>query len=294
MSSRRIRSLVVLVVLAFGLGAIPLIVREDIAWQSLVASRVWLGALTLLVIMAATGRLRLPGTHRREIVIAGVLLAIHWATFFWAIKNTTVAVALAVVFLGPVSAAVLAPRLLGDVVPPRVYWALGLSFVGVVVVVVRDSAGDSTSFAFGGVAAALVSAAAISLLMLVSKAAVDSVGPLAVTTGELLVAAVVLSPWLPGAVEETLANPFPLLTLGVVLTGLSFLIIWTAINEHSVAIVSVILHIEPASAVVLALIFLSEVPDVWQWIGIGLVLAGGLIAARDATTGEVLHAPANL
>ena len=110
MPSRRIRSLVVLVVLAIGLGAIPLIVREDIPWQSLVAARVWLGALTLLAIMAATKRLRLPATHRWEIAVAGVLLAIHWATFFWAIKNTTVAVALAVVFLGPVSAAVLAPR----------------------------------------------------------------------------------------------------------------------------------------------------------------------------------------
>lgn len=294
MSTRSIRSLVALVVLAFGLGAIPLIVREDIPWQSLVASRVWLGALTLLTIMAATNRLRLPATHRWEIVLAGVLLAIHWATFFWAIKNTTVAVALAVVFLGPVSAAVLAPRLLGDLVPRRVYWALGLSFVGVVFVVVRQNAGDSTGFALGGVIAALVSAVAIALLMLVSKAAVDSVGPLSVTTGELVVAALVLSPWLPGAVSETVANPLPLLTLGIVLTGLSFLIIWTAISEHSVAVVSVLLHIEPASAVVLALLFLSEVPDAWQWIGIGLVLAGGLIAARDATAGEVLHAPANL
>jgi drug/metabolite transporter (DMT)-like permease len=294
MSTRRIRSLIALVVLAMGLGAIPLIVREDIPWQSLVASRVWLGALTLLVIMAATNGLRLPATHRWEIALAGVLLAIHWATFFWAIKNTTVAVALAVVFLGPVSAAVLAPRLLGDLVPRRIYWALGLSFLGVVVVVVRQNAGDSTGFSLGGVVAALVSAVAIALLMLVSKAAVDSVGPLSVTTGELVVAAIVLSPWLPGAVSETLANPLPLLALGIVLTGLSFLIIWTAISEHSVAVVSVLLHIEPASAVILALLFLSEVPDAWQWIGIGLVLAGGLIAARDATAGEVLHAPANL
>jgi drug/metabolite transporter (DMT)-like permease len=293
MSTRRI-SLIALVVLAMGLGAIPLIVREDIPWQSLVASRVWLGALTLLVIMAATNGLRLPATHRWEIALAGVLLAIHWATFFWAIKNTTVAVALAVVFLGPVSAAVLAPRLLGDLVPRRIYWALGLSFLGVVVVVVRQNAGDSTGFSLGGVVAALVSAVAIALLMLVSKAAVDSVGPLSVTTGELVVAAIVLSPWLPGAVSETLANPLPLLALGIVLTGLSFLIIWTAISEHSVAVVSVLLHIEPASAVILALLFLSEVPDAWQWIGIGLVLAGGLIAARDATAGEVLHAPANL
>lgn len=292
MPNRHVSSLVALVVLAVALGAIPLIVREDIPWQSLVASRVWLGALTLLVLMAATNQLRMPASHRTEIVIAGVLLAIHWATFFWALKNTTVAVALAVVFMGPVSAAVLAPRMLGDVVPRRVYWALGISFIGVILVVAWQE--TTSGFAVSGVLVALVSAVAIAALMLVSKAAVDTVGALPVTTGELVVAALVLSPWLPGAVSETLANPLPLLTLGIVLTGFSFLIIWTAIREHSVAVVSVLLHIEPASAVVLALIFLGEVPDVWQWIGIGLVLAGGLIAARDATAEEVLGVSANI
>lgn len=292
MPNRHVSSLVALVVLAVALGAIPLIVREDIPWQSLVASRVWLGALTLLVLMAATNQLRMPASHRTEIVIAGVLLAIHWATFFWALKNTTVAVALAVVFMGPVSAAVLAPRILGDVVPRRVYWALGISFIGVILVVARQE--TTSGFAVSGVMVALVSAVAIAALMLVSKSAVDTVGALPVTTGELVVAALVLSPWLPGAVSETLANPLPLLTLGIVLTGFSFLIIWTAIREHSVAVVSVLLHIEPASAVVLALIFLGEVPDVWQWIGIGLVLAGGLIAARDATAEEVLGVSANI
>lgn len=292
MPNRHVSSLVALVVLAVALGAIPLIVREDIPWQSLVASRVWLGALTLLVLTAATNQLRMPASHRTEIVIAGVLLAIHWATFFWALKNTTVAVALAVVFMGPVSAAVLAPRMLGDVVPRRVYWALGISFIGVILVVARQE--TTSGFAVSGVLVALMSAVAIAALMLVSKAAVDTVGALPVTTGELVVAALVLSPWLPGAVSETLANPLPLLTLGIVLTGFSFLIIWTAIREHSVAVVSVLLHIEPASAVVLALIFLGEVPDVWQWIGIGLVLAGGLIAARDATAEEVLGVSANI
>ena len=295
MATRRSLALASLFVLAVSLGAIPLIVREDIPWQSLVASRVWLGAMTLLVLLAATGRLRIPSSHRVQIAFAGVLLAIHWATFFWAIKNTTVAVALAVVFLGPVSASVLAPRFLGDVVSPRIYWALGISFFGVILVVVRQGSDDTTTgFALAGIVAALVSAAAISLLMLVSKAAVDTVGALPVTAGELVVAAIVLSPWLPGAVRETVANPAPLLTLGIVLTGLSFLIIWSAIREHSVAVVSVLLHIEPASAVVLALIFLDEVPDVWQWIGIGLVLAGGLLAARDARAEEVLGASANI
>ncbi len=296
MLSRRTLALGALVLLATSLGAIPLIVREDIPWPELVASRVWLGALTLLLLLVARRKLQLPARHRGTVAVAGVLLAVHWATFFWALKLTTVAVALSVVFLGPVVASALAPRFLGERVPQRMYWALGSAFVGLVLVVVRQGGGDASTAGstVGGVLAALVSAASIAALLLVSKVAVDDLGALVVTTGELGIAAIVLSPWLPGAVRETVANPLPLLTLGIVLTGFSFLIIWTAIRELSVVAVSVLLHIEPISAVLLAMIFLDETPDVVQWIGIVMVVAGGLLAARDATAEEVLVAPANI
>lgn len=282
-----------LALLAVGWGAIPLIVREDVPWQGLVTTRVWLGAITLIILMAISGRLRLPATHRRSIVLAGVLLAVHWATFFWAIKLTSVAVALAVVFLGPVTAAVLAPRFLDETVTNRVYWALGVAFTGVVIVVAFED-GGATQNTWQGVLVAVVSALTVSGLLLVSKAAVDAVGPLVVTTGELITASLVLSPFLGQAVRGTIENPVPLLTLGIALTGFGYLIFWTATRELPVAVVSVLMHIEPASAVVLALIVLSETPARWQWVGIALVIAGGLLAAGDAAEEEVLSAPANL
>jgi drug/metabolite transporter (DMT)-like permease len=295
MSARRISAVIALAVLATGWGAIPLIVREDIPWQSLVAGRVWMGAATMLLVMALTRRLRVPATHRRQIVLAGALLAVHWATFFWAIKLTTVAVALSVVYLGMVGAAALAPRVLGESVHARVYWALAIAFVGVVIVVLLDEADTSgATVSWGGVAAAAVSAATIAVLMLVSKVVVGAVGPLVVTTGELATAAVVLTPWLPGAVDETLAHPLPMLTLGILITGFGFLIYWSSMSELPVAVVSVLMHIEPASAVVLAVFFLDEEPARLQWLGIALVIAGGLLAGLDAADEGVVGAPANL
>jgi len=291
--SRRSIALISLALLAVGWGSIPLIVREDVSWQGLVTTRVWLGAITLLIIMAATGRLRLPATHRRAIVVAGVLLAVHWATFFWAIKLTSVAVALAVVFLGPVSAAVLAPRFLDEQVPRLVYWALAVAFSGVVLVVAFEQGGADQN-TWQGVFVAIVSAFTVAGLLLVSKAAVDAVGSLVVTAGELIAASIILSPFLGEAIGGTIDSPIPLLTLGILLTGIGYLIFWTATRELPVAVVSVLMHIEPASAVVLALVFLGETPAAWQWIGIGLVIAGGMMAARDAAEEEVLSAPANL
>ncbi len=291
--SRRSIAMISLALLAVAWGSIPLIVREDVSWQGLVAARVWLGAITLFALMAVTGRLRMPDTHRLQIVAAGVLLAVHWATFFWAIKLTSVAVALAVIFLGPVTAAVLAPRFLGERVAPRVYWALGIAFSGVVLVVAfEDGGADDTTWQGVGVAA--VSALLVAGLLLVSKAAVDAVGPLVVTAGELATASIVLSPFLGSAVRGTIEHPIPLLTLGILITGVGYLIFWTATRELPVAVVSVLMHVEPASAVVLAWVVLNERPATWQWTGIALVIAGGLLAAGDAAEEEVLSAPANL
>lgn len=291
--SRRSVAVLALAGLAVGWGAIPLIVREDVPWQGLVTTRVWLGAATLLTIMVLRGKLGLPATHRPQIAIAGVLLAVHWATFFWAIKLTSVAVALSVVFLGPVSAAVLAPRFLGEQVRSRVYGALAVAFSGVVLVVAFEG-GETSEAPWQGVLIAVVSALTVAALLLVSKAAVDAVGPLVVTTGEMIAASVVLSPFLGPAVRGTLDNPVPLVILGVLLTGLGFLVFWTATRELPVAVVSVLMHVEPASAVVLALIFLDEIPATWQWVGIGLVITGGLMAAGEGVEEEVLVAPANL
>jgi drug/metabolite transporter (DMT)-like permease len=285
--------MIALTALAVGWGAIPLIVREDVPWQGLVTIRVWLGALTLLALMTAQRRLKLPATHRPHIVVAGLLLAVHWATFFWALKLTSVAVTLAVVYLGPVSAAVLAPRFLNERVKPRVYWALGVAFTGVVLVVASQG-GDSTFTTWRGVGVAIVSALTVAGLLIVSKAAVDAVGPLSVTTGEMIIASIVLSPFLGSAVTGLTDDPVPLLVLGIGLTGLGFLIFWTATSELPVAVVSVLMHVEPASAVVLAMLFLDETPARWQWLGIGLVITGGLLAAADGADEEVLGAPANL
>jgi drug/metabolite transporter (DMT)-like permease len=289
MFARRPVAAAALAALAVGWGAIPLFVREDIPWQHLVASRVWLGAVTLVALMAVTGRLRLPEEGRGRIVVAGVLLALHWASFFWAVKLTTVAVALAVVYLGPVGAAAAAPWALGESVSRHVYGGLALAFAGVVIV-----ARPGTGATLSGVAAAAVSAAAIAGMMLISKPALPLAGPLVVSAGELVAAAVVLSPWAWGAAGAVVAHPLPVLTLGVVFTGFSYFLYWSVMNRLPVAVVSVLMHLEPASAVVLAVIFLAERPDALQWLGIGMVIAGGLVAARDAAVEEVAGAPANL
>jgi drug/metabolite transporter (DMT)-like permease len=262
-------------------GAIPLIVRGDVPWQQLVAARVWLGAITLLIILGVQGKLRVPVQHRRRVALSGVILAAHWASFFLSLTETTVAIALAVLYLGPVVASAVAPRVLGERPSRQVYVGLALALIGVLAVV--RPGGETSAI---GLAAAMFSAFTLALLMLVAKPAAAALGGLTVATGELVVASLVTSPWALQAVRESSEFWPELLVLGAILTGIAGWIFWGAMRQLPVAFVSVIMYLEPASAIVWAMIFLDEAPDVLAWAGIALVLAGGILAGMRATRAE--------
>ncbi len=281
MSRAPVAAALLLAVVAIAWGAIPLIVRGDVPWQQLAAARVWLGAATLLTVLALRGNLRVPTVHRWRIAVSGTLLAVHWASFFLAITETTVAIALAVLYLGPVTASALAPRLLGERVRPQVYVGLALAFGGVLMVV-RPS-GDTSA---AGLVAAVVSGATIAALMLVAKPAAEALGGLVFAAGKLSVAAVVLAPWAFVAARDSAEHWPELLVLGVLLTGIANVVYWRGMKLLPVAGVSVLMYLEPASAVVWAMLFLEETPDLLAWAGIALIVAGGVLAAGNATRAE--------
>ncbi len=122
--------------------------------------------------------------------------------------------------------------------------------------------------------------------MLVAKPAASALGGLVVATGELTVASIVMAPWAVQAVQESLEFWPQLLVLGAVLTGIAGWVFWGAMRRLPVAFVSVIMYLEPASAIVWALLFLDETPDALAWLGIALVLGGGILAGLSATRTE--------
>ncbi len=276
-----------LVIVAVAWGAIPLIVREDVPASQLVAARVWLGGAALVAVLGVQRRLVLPRHHAGSLIVVGVLRAAHWATFFLALKATTVAVTLAVLYLGPIAAAVVAPRLLGESPRAGAYAGLGLAFVGVILVV-QPWTDETTGVTADGVAWAAVSAVLLAAVMLVAKPVADEAGGLVVATGELVVAAVVLSPWAVVAATEARTYWWQFILLGVVLTGFAGVLYWTAMGSLAVSTVSVLMHLEPASAAVWALLVLDEQPGTLAWLGIAAVIAGGILAVASSRRDEVM------
>lgn len=267
--------------LAVAWGTIPLIVREEVPAMQLVAARLWLGAAALLVGLGLIRQLRWPEVDRWRIVVSGVLLAVHWSSFFLALKATTVAIALALVYLGPVIAAVAARPLLGERPSRLASGGLALGAIGVFLVL-RPGAGATVDGVLWGAVAAVTFAA----IMIIAKPATQTVGPLLVAAGELVVASLLLTPWAVVAVRDSAGFWPQFLVLGVLLTGVASLIFWSAMRVMDVAAVGVMLYLEPASAVIWAVLVLGESPPPISWMGIVLVIAGGVLAARE-TAGDV-------
>jgi drug/metabolite transporter (DMT)-like permease len=277
-SGRRaqIIAIAALAILAVAWGAIPLFVRNDVPSIQLVGARVTFGAIALVGAGVAVGRMSIPRVRRWRLVLSGVLLALHWVTFFESIKLTTVAVALAILYLGPIAAAILAGPMFNERVDRRIWIALGVAVLGTLLVVQPWVSGDVDPF---GIAMAALSAALLAGVMLAGKPVAKDLGGLTMATGELIVASVLLAPATYAALTENGEYIVNFLILGVLFTGLAGFVFWEAMRHVPVAAVSVVMYLEPASAVVWAAVFLEETPNVVAWIGVALVILGGLIAA---------------
>ena len=275
-----------LALLAIAWGAIPLFVRTETPPTHLVAMRVTLGAVVLLLFSATTSRLAIPKVGRERLIIVGVVLAAHWLFFFLSLNLTTVAVSLAIVYVGPVLAAAFSGPVLHERVSWHAFAGLAVAVVGMLLVV-RPGAGAT----LGGVAAAGVSGVLLAVLMLLGKPLAADLGGLVVATWELVVASIVLAPFTLQAVRFS-ADAWPqFLILGALFTGVAGAVYWSSMRQLPVAVVSVIMYLDPAAAVVWAAIFLSEQPDPLAWLGVGLVVAAGTIASRGATEEDVVVAP---
>ncbi len=139
-----------------------------------------------------------------------------------------------------------------------------------------------------------ISAALLTALMLIGKPIAKELGGLTMAIGELTVASILLAPATYQAVTQYSEFMINFLVLGAFFTGFAGFVYWEAMRHLPVAVVSVIMYLEPATAVMWAAVFLGEAPNVTTWLGVGLVVAGGAIAATVSREKDLIGVPAAL
>jgi drug/metabolite transporter (DMT)-like permease len=261
-------------------GTIGVIVRQvELPAVAIVASRCWLGALGLAAWSVYDRRRRgsePPMTARWWLVAAsGVLLSIHWMFLVSAQQRAPIGTVLLITYLAPVLVTCLAPYVLGEHVPRRTYVAVGIALAGTILLA-RPSGGDEVGLAYA-VAAGVSDAA----LILLSKRLLPGVGGRRLALWQLVAAGAVMV--VPSTLVSWGAPQWSwlwLLALGFI--GTAFLGAWylTLLGRLPAATVGVLLYLEPASAVVMAWIFLGETPTALVLAGGTMVVGAGMMVLR--------------
>ncbi|WP_255675960.1 DMT family transporter [Pusillimonas sp. MFBS29] len=255
-----------------------------------------IGAPVLLLICALMGYLnpkRLGWTRFFWALISGVAIVGNWLLLFAAYSRASIGIATAVYNTQPFMLVGLGALFLGErITLDKVLW-LGLAFVGMLAITQQHGAGP----AYGagnylvGVALALGAAFLYAVAAIVVKKLTGTppylIALIQVCSGILLLA--------PFVQVESLASQPPitwltLLTLGVVHTGLMYILLYGGIQKLPTSITGALSFIYPVVAILVDWIAFGYRLQWMQWLGVAAIL----LAAAAMQQGWGLRRPATV
>jgi len=243
---------------------------------------VWWRTLLVSVALLATPRVwrglrAMPARLRWAYAGIGVVVSLHWLTFYAAIKLSNASVGATCIALGPVFLAFIEPWITGRRFDPREL-LIGVAVVPGVALVVGGVPDAMRLGLVVGTASALL----VAFFSALNKRLVEHGDPLTVTCLELGTGTVFLGllvPWLPHAgaafVLPDLHDGLLLLALAFGCTLLPFALALVALRHLSAFGTQMVTNLEPVYAIVLAIPLLGEQRQLgWPfYLGVAVILA---------------------
>ena len=193
---------------------------------------------------------------------------------------------------GPVITALIATRFAGERLTPLGWTGTFVSLAGVVLIVLGR--GEGVSFTRGAVLIVLA-ALSTSIYFIFQKPLLKRINPLHFTVWSLLLGALPLLVFTPGFAAEWRAAPISahlaVIYLGIFPSALAYLC-WTfALSRVSASVTTSFLFVSPVLAVLIAWIWLAEVPGLSALIGGAVALAGVLLVNTLGRPGRATAPP---
>ncbi|WP_028630155.1 DMT family transporter [Metapseudomonas resinovorans] len=238
------------------------------------------GALTLLVICAAMGFLR-PGILTRATfllaVLSGVAIVGNWVLLFASYSRASISIGTAIYNVQPFMLVGLAALFLGEKITLQKLAWLAVSFVGMLAIVsAHGGQGESGSDYLAGIALALGAALLYAIAALIIKR-LSGVPPhlialIQVTTGVLLLAPMANLSSLP----QGTGTWSILLTLGVIHTGVMYVLLYGAIQKLPTALTGALSFIYPIAAIFVDWFAFGRQLELLQWVGVAAILVAAM------------------
>jgi drug/metabolite transporter (DMT)-like permease len=206
-------------------------------------------------------------------------LLLMGATFFFfsALQTLPIADALAIFFVNPLIITALSPLILHEKVGPRRWAAVGVGFIGTLIII-RPGLQEITS----GTVMAFAAGCSLALYFLLTRR-IAGASPAMVTTydtsvmGALILSTAMLFFWQTPSLQTWL--------LFAALGGIATLGHWLIVRAYDHAEASLLApfaYTEMIGAVVLGWLFFNDFPDRWTFLGVAVLIASALyISARE-------------
>ena len=253
----------------------------------LVAVRMVFAGIVLGLVVAARRDWRSLFADRGttiRLLICGVALAVNLVSYFIAIRQTGVAVAIFLSYLAPLYVAFIAPHLEGGRTEGAVYAALGVGLAGMALILVPGLTGGGVRLTPYGLVFAVLAGLMYTIYLIGGKQLRRrDVHATTIVFAMAVLAAVLLLPLglLQSTASEFTVRNFAIAAfLGVVCTALTFSLVMDGMRFIKVQHSAIMGYVEPVSAPIYALLILGQVPSWWTVAGGALIIGAGVIVVR--------------
>ena len=250
-------------------------VIEVVFWRCVI------GGLTLLLVCAMLGYLRQDLLSWAKVglaMLSGVAIVGNWLLLFESYSHASIAISTAVYNVQPFMLVMLAAVFLGEKITVQKLAWLSVAFLGMLAIVTAHGEQQSGGDYLVGIALALGAAFLYAIAALIIKRLKD-VPPHLMALIQVATGAVLLAPLVPWNSMSVAPNAWAaLVTLGVVHTGLMYVLLYGAIQKLPTALTGALSFIYPIAAIFVDWLAFGHRLGWLQWLGVAAILlaAAGL------------------
>lgn len=224
---------------------------------------------------------KIPAGVIRKLIVSGALIGINWILLFEAYSHTTVAVATLCYYMEPTIVTLLSPLVFRERLTGRKAACAAVAVIGMVLVsgVLESARGGSLRGVLLGLGAALFYSAVV-----IMNKRTPGVDMYRKTIIQMLSAGAVMVPYLLAAGGSagafTPAAVILLLVVGVVHTGIAYVLYFGGMDGLRGQTVAILSYIDPVSALLFSALLLREPLSASGILGAVMIIGSAIVSER--------------
>lgn len=248
----------------------------DLPVPTIIASRALLASIIIFIFCKwKKFDFKIKKEDRLAFLVGGLLMGLHWLTYFYTLKLSSVAVGMLLLFTYPVITAFLEPIILKTKFQ-KTHLVLGIIVIIGIYFIVPDFIVEKDYIKTIGLG--LSSALCYSLRNLIMKVKSSEYNGSILMLYQIVIITICLSPFFfmfdnTGFINQLPAN----LILALLTTAIGHTYFLYSFKNFSTTSVSIISSSQPIYGIIIAVIFLKEYPEISAIIGGGLILSSVVI-----------------